>query len=214
MRADVYSFKNEKVGEIDLPESVFGVKWNPVLVKQALLAQLANRRQPWAHVKTRGEVRGGGRKPWRQKGTGRARHGSIRSPLWVGGGKAHGPRKEKDYSQKINKKMKRLAIFSVLSKKFRDGEVKIMKDLGLAAPKTKLVAENLKSLFGLKRLKKADTLFIPSLENRSIYRASRNLVKAKALSPESLNVYDLLNYKRILIDEKAIPVIAKHYPRT
>lgn len=213
MQADVYNFKNEKVGKTDLPENVFGVKWNPVLVKQVLLAQIANRRRPWAHVKTRGEVRGGGRKPWRQKGTGRARHGSIRSPLWVGGGKAHGPRKERDYSQKVNKKMKRQAILGVLSKKFKDGEVKIMENMELQAPKTKIVAENLRSLFGEKRLKKADTLFVPSLENKNIYRASRNLVKAKALSPESLNVYDLMNYKRILIDQKAIPTIAKHYTK-
>ncbi len=211
MRADIYNFQNRKVGETDLPESVFGARWSPILVKQVLLAQLANRRRPWAHAKTRGEVRGGGKKPWRQKGTGRARHGSIRSPLWVGGGKAHGPRKERDYSQKVNKKMKRQALLAVLSKKFKDGEVKIMEDLGPKAPKTKIMAENLKSLFGEKRLKKADALFVPSSENKNIYRASRNLVKAKALSPESLNVYDILNYKRILIDQKAIPAIVKHY---
>jgi large subunit ribosomal protein L4 len=211
MRADVYNFKNEKVGEIEAPESVFGVKWNPLLVKQALLAQLANRRRPWAHAKTRGEVRGGGKKPWRQKGTGRARHGSIRSPIWIGGGKAHGPRKDRDYSQKLNKKMKRLALLSVISKKFKDGEVKIMEDLGLSQPKTKLMAANLKSLLGEKRLKKADMLFVPSSDNKNIYRASRNLVKAKVLDPESLNVYDLLNYKRILLDQKAVAAIAKHY---
>lgn len=211
MQADVYNFQNQKIGEVDLPSSVFGAKWNPVLVKQVVLAQLANQRHPWAHTKDRGEVRGGGKKPWRQKGTGRARHGSIRSPIWIGGGKAHGPTKERDYSQKVNKKMKRQAILSVLSKKFKDGEVKIMEDLGLAAPKTKLMAENLKSLFGIKRIKKADVLFVPSLENKNIYRASRNLVKAKSIDPQSLNVYDLLNYKWILIDQKAIPVIAKHY---
>ena len=124
MNADVYNLKNEKVGTVELPESVFGVRWSPVLVKQVAEAQSANARDPWAHTKTRGEVRGGGRKPWRQKGTGRARHGSIRSPLWVGGGKAHGPRNERDYSQKVNKKMKRTALFSVLSRKAKDGEMK------------------------------------------------------------------------------------------
>lgn len=213
MLADVYNFQNQKVGEVDLPENIFGVRWSPLLVKQVLLAQLANRRHPWAHTKGRGEVRGGGKKPWRQKGTGRARHGSIRSPLWIGGGKAHGPNKERDYSQKINKKMKRRAILSALSKKFKDGEVKIMDDLGLAAPKTKLVAANLKSLLGGKRLRKADTLFVPSSENKNIYRAARNLTKTKVLSPESLNVYDILNYKRILIDQKAIPAIVKHHAK-
>jgi len=117
MNADVYNLNNEKVGTVELPENVFGAKWSPVLVKQVVDAQRANARDPWAHAKGRGEVRGGGRKPWRQKGTGRARHGSIRSPLWIGGGKAHGPRKERDYSQKVNKKMRRLALFSALSRK-------------------------------------------------------------------------------------------------
>lgn len=209
--AEIYNFKNETVGKTDLPENIFGVRWNPLLVKQVILAQLANRRRAWAHVKTRGEVSGGGRKPWRQKGTGRARHGSIRSPLWIGGGKAHGPRKEKDYSQKVNKKMKRQAIFAVLSKKFKEGEVKIMENLEIAEPKTKIVAQNLKSLLGEKRLKKADALLVPAPDNKNIYRASRNLTKVKALAPSALNVYDLVNYKRVLIDRKAIPVIAKNY---
>lgn len=195
---------------MELPAAIFGAKWSPQTAKQVLLAQLANRRQPWAHAKDRSEVRGGGRKPWRQKGTGRARHGSIRSPLWTGGGKAHGPGKDRDYSQKVNKKMKRQALLGVLSKKFKDGEVKIMEDLSVSEPKTKVLAKNL-SLFGGKRGKKVDTLFVPSPENKNIYRASRNLVKAKALHPEALNVYDLMNYKRVLIDQKAVPAIAKHF---
>ena len=129
MKADVYNLKNEVVGTMELPAEVFGTKWNATLVQQVLEAQLANARQPWAHVKDRSEVRGGGKKPWRQKGTGRARHGSTRSPIWVGGGKAHGPRNDKDYSQKVNKKMKRVALFSVLSKKAKDGEVKVFDTL-------------------------------------------------------------------------------------
>src|SRR5579862_9363905 len=120
MKADVYNLKDEVVGSVELPENVFGARWNAALIKQVLDSQLANRRSPWAHVKERGEVRGGGKKPWRQKGTGRARHGSTRSPLWVGGGVSHGPSKDRDYSEKVNKKMKRAALFSVLSKKFHD----------------------------------------------------------------------------------------------
>src|SRR5882724_1844322 len=111
MKTDLYNLKNEVVGSVELPEEVFGARWNGSLVEQALIAQQANKRRPWAHAKTRAEVRGGGRKPWKQKGTGRARHGSTRSPLWVGGGKAHGPSKDRNYAQKINKKMKRLALF-------------------------------------------------------------------------------------------------------
>src|SRR4029077_8319843 len=100
MKADVFNLNNEVVGTVELPDNVFGARWNAALAKQVLEAQLANRRSPWAHTKTRGEIRGGGIKPWRQKGTGRARHGSIRSPVWVGGGVEHGPRNERDYSQK------------------------------------------------------------------------------------------------------------------
>src|SRR3989339_1280264 len=119
MEAKIYNLKNEEVSSIKLPEDIFDRKFSEALVRQVLLAQLANSREPWAHAKGRGEVRGGGKKPWKQKGTGRSRHGSIRSPIWKGGGKSHGPTNERDYTQKVNKKMKRVALFSVLSKKFR-----------------------------------------------------------------------------------------------
>src|ERR1700722_697653 len=143
MNADVYNLENQKVGTLELPEDVFGARWNAALVKQVLEAQLANRREPWAHTKTRGEVRGGGRKPWRQKGTGKARHGSTRSPIWVGGGVAHGPRNDRDYSQKVNKKMKRAALFAALSRKTKDGELKVFDTFALEAPKTKVLASAL-----------------------------------------------------------------------
>ena len=117
MKTSLYNLKGEAIGEIDLPEKFFGYKWNPDLVHRVLMAQAANRRSPWAHAKGRGEVRGGGVKPWKQKHTGRARHGSIRSPIWKGGGVSHGPKKDRDYSQKVNKKMAKAAVFSVLSKK-------------------------------------------------------------------------------------------------
>ena len=126
MLMDVLNKQNEKAGTIDLPEKIFGVKWNPSLVHQVLMVQLANRRESIAHTKGRGEVRGGGKKPWKQKGTGRARHGSSRSPIWKGGGVTFGPTKEKKYARKINKKMNRSAIFSVLSRKMEDKEIKII----------------------------------------------------------------------------------------
>src|SRR3989338_6971942 len=112
MKAQLYNLKGEVIGDIDLKDEIFGVKWNADVVHQALQAQIANTRKPIAHTKGRGEVRGGGKKPLRQKGTGRARHGSIRSPLWKGGGVTHGPTKDKIFAKKINKKMKRLAIVS------------------------------------------------------------------------------------------------------
>ncbi len=212
MKAEVFNLKNEVVGDVELPASVFGVKWNPVLVAQVVRAQLANKRVPWAHAKTRAEVRGGGRKPWRQKGTGRARHGSICSPLWVGGGKAHGPLKTRDYSQKVNKKMKRAALFSVLSRKLKDGEIKIFADLRIEAPKTKKIAEPLRIVLGLKKNEKRfDALLVADKENKNIMRASSNLPKAKATTSESLNVYDVLNYKNIFIEKEALGAMSKHY---
>lgn len=212
MKADVYNLKNEVVGTTELPAGVFGVRWNPKLVQQILLAHFANLRKPWAHAKGRGEVRGGGKKPWRQKGTGRARHGSIRSPLWRGGGKAHGPNKERDYSQKINKKMNRAAIFSVLSKKLHDGEIKIFNDFNFEAPKTKFAATALRQILNFKKQPlKYDVVIIPNMENKSVYRTVRNLPKAKTLSPLSLNVADLMNFKNILLDKSAIPAIEKQF---
>ena len=212
MKVNVYNLKNEVTKEIDLPKSLFAAKWNPILVKQVLLAQMANKRRPWAHAKTRAEVRGGGRKPWRQKGTGRARHGSIRSPLWIGGGKSHGPNKERDYSQKVNKKMRRAAMLSILSKKLSEKEIKIFDSLELAEPKTKPLFAALQPMLAkTKRAKTLDVLMIPSTENKNLFRAARNLVKAKAVNPETLNVNDLLSYKNIFIDERAIGIIEKHY---
>src|ERR1700735_2118007 len=161
MNADVYNLQNEKVGTVELPERVFGARYNAALVKQVIDAQLANRRSPWAHTKTRGEVSGGGKKPWRQKGTGRARHGSTRSPIWVGGGVAHGPRNDRDYSQKVNKKMKQAALFAAISRKAKDGEVKIFETLSIEAPKTKMLATSLNVLLNMRKgAKRYDVLLV------------------------------------------------------
>jgi large subunit ribosomal protein L4 len=222
MKTDLYNMKNEVVGQVELPDRIFAAKWNAALVKQVLDAQAANGHEPWAHAKDRSEVRGGGRKPWRQKGTGRARHGSTRSPLWVGGGKSHGPRNERDYSQKVNKKMKRLALFSTLSQKMKEGELKVFENLAVEAPKTKMLAEALRGLLAMKKTaKRFDALLVVSSApagggsasggNANLFRASSNLQKAKALDATSLNVYDVLNHKNLLVDQAAIAVIEKHY---
>lgn len=214
MNADVFNLNNEKVGTMELPASVFGARWNAALVKQVIDAQLANRRKPWAHAKDRSEVRGGGKKPWRQKGTGRARHGSIRSPLWVGGGVAHGPRNERDYSQKVNKKMKQAALFAVLSRKAKDGELKVIDTLALEAAKTKILAASLAALLGMsKREKRYDALLVSAstAENKNLFRASSNLQKTKALDAGALNVYDILKHKNLFVDQAAITAIEKHY---
>ncbi|MDO8504310.1 MAG: 50S ribosomal protein L4 [Candidatus Liptonbacteria bacterium] len=212
METKVYNLKNEEVGKVELPKSVFGAAWKPALIKQIVLAQMANLRHPWAHAKGRGEVRGGGKKPWKQKGTGRSRHGSIRSPIWKGGGKSHGPTKERDYTQKVNKKMKRTALFSVLSRKFKDGEIKVVKDFNLEAPKTKLMSAALTGLTEkAKNTKKFDALLIYTSETKNISRSSRNLPKTKTLDAKGLNVYDILNYKHIILEEKAVEIISAHY---
>ena len=209
MKADLCNQKNEKIGTVDLPDDIFNVKWNPDLVHQVLTVQLANRRKILADTKDRSEVRGGGRKPWRQKGTGRARHGSIRSPLWKGGGVTFGPLKERNFSRKINKKMKELAILGVISKKLADQEIKIIDTLNLENHKTKNLAELVKKFISLKE----SVLLIPAKENKNIYSAGRNLVKVGVINPESLNVYDLLKYQKILLDKEAIEVIVKHYQK-
>ncbi len=212
MTADVLNLKNEKVGTVDLPERVFGAAWNESLVKQVLTAQRANARDPWAHVRERSEVAGSGKKPWRQKGTGRARHGMTSSPLWVGGGKAHGPRNDKDYSQKVNKKMKRAALFAVLSKKWKDGEVKVFDTLAPEAPKTKLLAGALRTILNVKKgSRRYDALLVPAAANAIVTRSSANLQKAKAIDAASLNMYDILNHANLLLEKESIAVIEKHY---
>lgn len=198
MKTSIYNLKGESVGEIELSEKIFSRAWNPDLVHQAVLAQQANRRLPWAHAKGRGEVSGGGRKPWKQKHTGRARHGSIRSPIWKGGGASHGPNKERDYSQKINKKMLRGAIHAVLSKKLSDGQLKIVDSLE-TTPKTKAIFGGIKAFL--------PALLVAAATNKSISRASRNIPRAKSLNGASLNVVDLLKYKNILLEEKAVAEI-------
>ena len=205
MKIDVVNQKNEKMGAVDLPEKIFGVKWNADLVNQAIQAQLANRREPWAHAKDRGEVRGGGRKPWKQKGTGRARHGSIRSPIWKGGGATHGPLKEKNYSKKINRKMRRLAIFAVLSKKLSDNEIIVVDKFEGAKNKTKEWVNILRNLTDLRS--KTALVFDPA--NKEAAKAVSNIKKIETISPVSLNVHDLLRNKVIIFEKNSIKEIER-----
>ena len=207
MKTDVYDNKAKKVGTVDLPDRIFDYSWNPDLVHQAVRTQTANKGYKAAHVKGRGEVRGGGIKPWRQKGTGRARHGSIRSPLWKGGGVTHGPTKEDNPFLKINKKMRQGAMFAILSRRLKDGDIKVVESLGVDEPKTKKLTEVLNNFTEDKQ----SFLIIPNAANKNVYQASRNLEKVKSLDPRSLNAYDLLRYKQILLEKDAVEEIDKHY---
>ena len=206
MKADLYNNKNEKVGTVELQDRIFGVRWNADLVHQALSAQVANSRKLSAHVKNREEVSGGGKKPWRQKGTGRSRHGSIRSPLWRHGGITHGPNPERDPSVKLNKKMRQLAIFAVLSRRLKDHEIKFVDSFGIEEAKTKALAGVLGTILSSKRL---NATIIANGDK--ISRASRNLKEINTIDPKVLNVRDLLKHKVVLIEKESLPIIEKHY---
>lgn len=208
MKVKIYNQAAEAIGEIDLPKGVFEIKWNPVLVHQVLVAQEANRRKVIAHTKGRGEVRGGGRKPWKQKGTGRARQGSIRSPLWKGGGVTFGPTKERVFSKKINKKMKKTAITSILSRKLQDEQVKIVDDIKLTEFKTKIMAKVLEKFFPVRN--NGGLVVLPE-SNKNLIRATRNLSFAQITTADNLNVGDLLKYKNILLLKKSVAALDAIY---
>lgn len=211
MKIDIFNKENNKIDAMELPEKIFKAKWSPILIKQALLTQKANSRQNLAHTKDRAEVRGGGKKPWKQKGTGRARHGSIRSPLWIGGGVTFGPRKEKNFSRKINKKMKQLAVFSVISKKIKDDNFKIIDELSfLNEKKSKKAIDGLKNLINFNNSSNSFLLILPSVY-KSANLAVRNLKKIDAISAKSLNIYDLMKWKNIITEKSAIEEMIKQY---
>lgn len=213
MKVGTYNTKGEKAGEIEIPDRVFVAPWRPVLVKQVFDGEEANRRHPWAHTKTRGEVRGGGKKPWRQKGTGRARHGSIRSPIWIGGGVSHGPRNERSYEVKINKKMKRGALFSILSRKLKDKEIVFLDQFVLGSPKTKeanLVFKNLRENANIYRIGERGGKSLVALpKNKEIERSLNNLPFISYVEPRNLNTSSLLKNKYVILDKLSVDELNK-----
>ena len=206
MKVDVINTKNKKVDTIDLPDRVFGVRWNPNLVHQVVVSEASNKRQVLAHTKGRGEVRGGGKKPWKQKHTGRARASSTRSPLWTGGGVTHGPTKERNFKKKINKKMRRLALYSILSKKLSDKEIRVVDSFALENHKTKVVAKILGTLRGSKS---GGALVVPSRENKYIFLAARNIPKTTIATADNLNPTGCLVPKEIIFERGAVEELAK-----
>lgn len=192
---DVLDMNKKKVGTVELHDGVFGVKADPQLVHTAVVMQQACERQGTASTLRRGEVSGSGKKPWKQKHTGRARAGSIRSPIWRHGGIVFGPR-PRSYAYSIPKKKYHAALRSALSARLADGAVMILSDLSIPEPKTKLLASALAKL-GLT----ANTLIVLGGDGASLERAARNLANVKLTTPESLNVYDVLKYQSIVIPE-------------
>ena len=207
METQIYNQKGKSVGKFELPESIFGVPWNGDLVHQVVTAMQANARTPVAHTKTRGEVRGGGKKPWKQKGTGRARHGSTRSPIWKGGGVTHGPRNDKVYDQKINKKMKAKALYTVLSEKLRKGQLIFVEELNLKAIKTKdavAVMKDLSSIKGFERMvggKKPNTYISVPAKGDVLKKSFANIPTVEVDEVRNMNPVDLLSYRYIIISQ-------------
>lgn len=212
MKASIYSIKGKEVGSIDLPESVFGVKRNSALLHQVVTAMQANARTPVAHTKGRGSVRGGGRKPWAQKGTGQARAGSSRSPIWRGGGVAHGPVKEKSYEQKINRKMRAKALGVALSDKMRAGRVMFVEALDMKTPKTAVARGALTGYGSVKgfdevgtRRKNAILLAVPT-KSEAVSKSFRNMGQVMVEEVRNLNPVDVLAYRYVLFVDPEVSV--------
>ena len=204
MKVDVIDINGKKIDTTELPPQIFEAPIKRDLMHQALVRQLANARLGTHKTKSRSEVRGGGAKPWRQKGTGRARHGSRRSPIWVGGGGAHTPR-QRDYSKKMPRKMRRAALCSALSVKAAQNEIIVLDQISMAAPKTKEMAEVINRIAG-----QASTLIILPGENANVEMSARNLRKVKTLRANYLNIRDLLRYERLVMPLDVLDVIQSY----
>lgn len=208
MEAKVYNQKGDVSGAIDLPAKVFQASWRADLVHQVVEGMKSNKRAGTADTKDRGEVRGGGRKPWKQKGTGRARHGSSRSPIWVGGGVTHGPLAEKNYKRKISKSMRAQALFSVLSKKLKDNEMIFVDSLGVSSIKTKTGVEIVNSLAkaggfkAITRSKQSRPKILTAIFDRNdkTEKTFRNISSLEIVFLKNLNPLDILNHKYLLIE--------------
>ena len=209
MKIDIYNQQGKVDGSTNLPKEIFEVDFNADLVHQVAVSLMANKRQVSAHAKTRGEVRGGGKKPWRQKGTGRARHGSIRSPLWKGGGVTHGPRNDRIWEREIPKKMRRKALLMVLSEKAKSNNLIILDKIELTNGKTSEMASVMAKLPS----KGASLLIALPGYDKKIFLASRNINKVSIDDARNINVLDLLNSKYLLMPKETIKTIEKIFAK-
>ncbi|MDX1535198.1 MAG: 50S ribosomal protein L4 [Candidatus Spechtbacterales bacterium] len=209
VKLEVYNKDGKKIGSENVPESIFDLPMNDALVYQAYTVKLANRRRSYAHTKTRADVRGGGRKPWRQKGTGRARHGSRRSPIWVGGGVTFGPRNERVFSKKLNKKMNSKAIATVLSSKLKEGAIFVVDSLDFKEPKTKQAASVIDGL----KIGGTSTIVYGTKDDKNFKRVFRNIEKTNPSSVDRLNVVDILEKKNIVMSKSALDELVSRYSK-
>ena len=218
METNIYNSKGEKKGSLKLPEAVFGLSWNGDLVHHVMHSILANTRAGTADTKGRSEVRGGGKKPWKQKGTGQARHGSSRSPIWKGGGVTHGPLSEKNYKQKVNKKMASKALATVLSAKLRDGQVLFVDALSFSkTPKTSDAAAMVQAFAGIsgfeklaKARKPKAMIVIPSVD-KTMSASFRNIPQTAISLAKDLNTVDVLSHQYLIVvsPESSVEVLEK-----
>ena len=201
----LYNMNKIEVGTLDLSDAVFGTEYNEAVIHQAVVTRLANERQGTKSTLTRAEVRGGGAKPWRQKGTGRARQGSIRSPQWIHGGVVFAP-KSRDFSKKMNAKAKEVALLSALSQKVRDDEIFFIDDLKIESAKTKEMVAFLKA-FGLEKT----VLIVMDNDDQAVLRASANLEKVSTIAVSQLNTYDVVKNAKIVMSKKSVEQIEEAY---
>ncbi len=207
MKVPVYNIEGKEVGTTELPKEIFEVEMQKDLMHQVATSQMANRRRVLAHTKTRSEVSGGGRKPWRQKGTGRARHGSTRSPLWVGGGITFGPRNNRNFKQKINKKMGRKALFMALSEKAKRGQLLVLEQLSFEKPKTKAFQAILHAL----PVKERSSLIVMPKQEKGVMLSVRNIKKAKAILATQLNLFEVLSKTYMVMPKDSIQTIQETF---
>jgi large subunit ribosomal protein L4 len=211
IKVKVYNQSAALVKELELSSDVFAVKANADLLHQAVVAQQANERQVLAHTKDRSEVRGGGKKPWKQKGTGRARAGSSRSPIWVGGGVTFGPTKDRNFSKKLNKKMKQKAMMMALSDKVEQSSLVVIDNLEMESFKTKQFVEMLKSFEKEVLPARRNLLIINGSKSEKFLYSGRNLKGVDIINPENINIVDLLSHRQVIINEEGIKSLEKQY---
>lgn len=219
VKTNVYNQNGEIVSELKLSDKVFAVKINEDLIHQAMVTQSANERQVLAHTKTKAEVRGGGKKPWKQKGTGRARAGSSRSPIWIGGGVTFGPRKDRNFSKKINKKMKQKAITMIFTDRLAENNLAVVDNIEMKEFSTKRFNDFVKKIENVfpnenkTKKSKRSILFVNDIKDEKVVLSSRNLVGFDIINLENINIIDLLKYKNLVITESAIKNINDRYSK-
>lgn len=209
MEYPLYNKEANEIGKVNLPDEVFGLPLNKDLLYQVTTSQMSNRRQVIAHAKTRAEVRGGGKKPWRQKGTGRARHGSIRSPMWKGGGVTFGPSKDRNFKKKINKKMAQKAMFVALSTKAKDHQLVILDEINFEKAKTKEMALIYKNISKAIDWKSGKTLLVLPGNDNKIKLSARNLPNFTTKEARNLNALEILSHKNLLLLKDSINVLSE-----